>query len=222
MAWEHPTGDVPESVAIVGLGPSKRDFVADQGRHEPGNRVDEVWAVNTAIRWCKHDVAFIMDDMNEFSRFYPDYGETMRNNEAPIITSRKYEQFEPALEFPLAEVVGATQQLYFNNSVPYMIAYALFIGVKRIVLFGVDYTHPGTTAREDGRGCTEFWLGYAIAKGMSVEICTSSTLMDVSSGQRFYGYLSQPLIKTRGEDGHAPIPADNICHYKQPGSTSAA
>lgn len=222
MAWEHPTGKIPETVAIVALGPSKKDFVSDQGRHVPGTGFDEVWAVNTSIRWVRHDLAFIMDDMREFARFYPEYGEAMRQHDQPIITSQTYEEFPTARPLPLAEIVGATQQTYFNNSVPYMIAYAYLIGVKKLCIFGADYTFPGTEAREEGRGCVEFWLGFVSSRGMSVEIAPSSTLMDACKGPRFYGYISQPLIKTAGEDGHAPIPADNICNYHPPGSSSAA
>lgn len=222
MAWEHPTGKTPESVAIVALGPSKKDFVGDQGRHTPGHGFDEVWAVNTAIRWCRHDVAFIMDDMQEFAKHFPDYGDAMRNHDRPIITSAAYPQFPTAKPLPLGEIIAHTQQMYFNNSVPYMIAYAMLIGVKRLVLFGADYTFPGTEAREDGRGCTEFWLGFAAARGMTVEICKSSTLMDARKGLRFYGYLSQPIIRVTGQEEPLPSAPDNICKYEPPGSTSAA
>lgn len=222
MAWEHPTGKSPKSVMIVALGPSKKDFVSDFGRHVPGHKPDEIWAVNTAMRWCRHDLAFIMDDMQEFARHFPEYGEAMRTHDKPILTSTKYEQFPTAQALPLGEIVAATQQLYFNNSVPYMVAYALYIGVKELIIFGADYTYPGTDAREAGRGCMEFWLGFAAAKGMTIQIAPSSTLMDAREGTRFYGYISQPIIRI-GERGEAaPTIADNICQYKPPGSTSAA
>lgn len=222
MEWQHPTGKTPETVAIVALGPSKRDFVADSGRHDPGHAADEVWAVNTAMRWCRHDVAFIMDDMNEFARHFDDYGRAMREHDKPIITSTVYDEFPTAVAYPLAEIVARCQQTYFNNSVPYLIAYAYLIGVKRLIIFGADYTFPGTEAREDGRGCTEFWLGFVAANGMTVEVCRSSTLTDANKGQRFYGYLSQPIVRMGGSGDKCPVIPDNICDYSPPGSSSAA
>jgi hypothetical protein len=85
-------------------------------------------------------------------------------------------------------------QAYFVNSVPYVIPYALMIGVKRLVLYGVDYEYPGIDARENGRACCEFWIGWALAKGMLVQVTESSSLLDARKGRVFYGYLRQPII----------------------------
>lgn len=193
--FEHPTGKAPESVSLVALGPTKDDFVKDQSRHTPKFQSHEIWTLNTAIRWLKYDLAFIMDDMSEFAHHFPAYGDEMRKADKPIITSRAYDEFPTAVDYPLQEIINEYKQVYFNNSVPYIIAYALYIGVKEMKLFGADYTFPGQNAREAGRGCVEFWIGYAAARGMQVSVVETSTLMDACEDGRFYGYVHQPLVK---------------------------
>jgi hypothetical protein len=192
--FQHPTGKSPESVTLVALGPTKEEFVKNQTSHTPKIRADEVWTLNTGIRWLKHDLAFIMDDMSEFAHHFPVYGEEMRNADKPIITSAKYDEFPTAIDYPLQEVINEFKQVYFNNSVPYIIAYALYIGVKELNLFGADYTFPGQEARESGRGCVEFWIGFAASRGMRVNVVDQSTLMDACEDGRFYGYIHQPRI----------------------------
>lgn len=203
--FEHPTGKVPESVSLVALGPTKEDFVKNQCRHKPNVKAEEVWTLNTGIRWLKHDLAFIMDDMSEFGHHFPDYGDAMRDADKPIITSALYDEFPMSVEYPLQEILTDFKQTYFNNSVPYIIAYALHIGVKYMYIFGADYTFPGQEARESGRGCVEFWIGFAASRGMVVQVVETSTLMDACEDNRFYGYIHQPIVKFNVTDIHKDI-----------------
>lgn len=179
----------------MALGPTRAAFISDATLQAPTLEVDEVWAVNTAIRWLRHDLAWIMDDMLEYATHFPAYGELMRQADRPIITSVAYPEFPKAIAYPLEAILNSgITRYYFNNSLPYMLAYANMLRVAQLYLFGADYTFPGVKAREDGRGCVEYWIGWAEAQGMEVGIAANSTLCDTAKGLCFYGYLRQPVI----------------------------
>jgi hypothetical protein len=50
---------------------------------------------------------------------------------------------------------------YFNSTAAYAVAYAIHMGVKKISVFGMDFTYPNAHDAEKGRACVEFWLGIA-------------------------------------------------------------
>ena len=197
--WQHPTGGSPESVTIVSLGPTNHDWIGMMTSHEPEIRTDETWTLNTGLRWCPADLVFVMDDLRWYSERYPAYGRDLRAAKVPIITSQTYPDFPRAVAYPIvqiAESVGS-ENAYWHNSVPYMLAYALWIGVKRVYLFGADYTFPGSVARESGRANCEYWVGFLRARGVSVIVPSTTTLLDTRDGPQFYGYLYQPILATK-------------------------
>lgn len=208
--WEHPTElEHPKRVAFVGLGPSIEAWVAVQlrkGEASPEVRgiydFDEIWTLNRGARLLAHDLSFVMDDLRGEARHDPDYGQALMRAEKPIITSRAYDEFPASMAYPLeavAQLVGA-ENLYFRNSVPYVLAYALFIGVKEIVLFGVDYDYPGQRVTEEGRANTEYWVGFCRARGMRVGVPSASTLLAANAGAWWYGYAEQPDTRQLGLD----------------------
>lgn len=206
VRWKHPTGREPKSVTVVALGPTKRDYYDMLTQHEPEIVSDEVWTVNTGLRWCVADLCFIMDDMRWYAERYPAYGRDMRRTDTPIITSAMHPGFDTAMLYPLAQIVDefGSENAYFHNSIPYVLAYALFIGVMRLHLFGADYTMGGEV-REAGRANCEYWIGFCRARGMSVLVPSTTTLLDANQGPQFYGYLYQPIIRP------GPVGLENDC-----------
>jgi hypothetical protein len=209
VVWQHPTGKVPESVFLVGLGPTKAEYSNYMVSHSAVLRPDEVWTVNTGMRCFDHDVAFIMDDLGHMSSlcWQSNYGNDLANAKKPIITSVKYDQFPSSIAYPINEVVKAFIDVLDEDdfhthcsSVPYVFAYALYIGVKTLHVYGVDYDFAGVDRVEDGKDETSFWVGYCRGKGMNVIIHAKSTLLGSSGrgerrqhGKNFYGYLKPPL-----------------------------
>ena len=85
--------------------------------------------------------------------------------------------------------------LYMKNSVPLILAYALYIGVKSIYLFGADYTHPMSNRREGDQPCAEYWVGFLEACGVSVYLPQDTTLKSTREGLSIYGYgARQPIL----------------------------
>jgi len=85
---------------------------------------------------------------------------------------------------------------YLHNSIPFMLAYALFLGVEKVQLFGADYTYPGMVAREDDRANTEYWVGMLRAFGVEVWTTSDTTLLNQMKQPHIYGYGARPPIRT--------------------------
>lgn len=90
---------------------------------------------------------------------------------------------------------GLQCALYFHNSLPYMLAYAGFIGVRQINLFGADYTYGNSNQREDGRANAEYWLGMLRASGVRVRLTNDTTLCSQTRQPWLYGFARQPVIE---------------------------
>lgn len=222
-SFNHPTGnDNVESVAIVALGPTNADYHRAMIPHEPAiPEVDEVWAINTGVRSTRADLVFIMDDLETMARKSGRYRTDLAALEVPIITSELDETTRrinlDAIQYPLADVMewwgrrfldqrggewnnssyqaaGLEIASYLHNSIPYVLAYAAFIGVRNIYLFGADYTFPGMAAREDDRANAEYWVGMVRGAGVRVLVPERTTLLNTQRGRWFYGFARQPNL----------------------------
>jgi hypothetical protein len=85
------------------------------------------------------------------------------------------------------------------------VAYALYLKVADLHLFGCDFSYPDPErihSSESGRACVEYLLGMAMLRGMTVHIAEDSTLMDADRlDRRFYGYVEQPKCGVVERDG---------------------
>lgn len=190
---------IPDHVVILGLGPSLDQYTNLVKRI--GNRkwlADEVWAINMLGDLFACDYIFHMDDIRiqEIrAKALPQSNiaamvDWMKTSKVPIITSRGHEGYPALVEFPLEDVLNEVKYDYFNSTAAYAVAYAIFLGVKKISCFGMDYTYPNAHDAEKGRACVEFWLGMAAERGIKIVIPQKSSLMDAMYDQqeRFYGY----------------------------------
>ena len=106
----------------------------------------------------------------------------------------------PAIElYPLEEIVGELGCGYFNNTISYAIAFALWKRIGRLSVFGADFTYTTNMHYgELGRACCEFWLSRCMVAGMEVAIAPRSPLLDtnITEKQRLYGYhrLENPPV----------------------------
>jgi hypothetical protein len=109
------------------------------------------------------------------------------------------------VEFPLEEVVNAVGTWYLNNTVAYAIAFAIAAKVKKIMVYGVDFSYKGNVHfAEAGRACCEFLLSKAIERGILVGIAQNSSLLDTSlpHNQKLYGYhrlADQPVFSLEND-----------------------
>jgi SAM-dependent methyltransferase len=202
---------VPEHVTILGLGPSLEQYV-DIAKRLGGKHAycDEVWGINAVAGVVMCDRVFHMDDVRvqeARAKAQPESNiarmlEWIKVHPGPIVTSRAHPDYPGLVEFPLEDVLNKFQHAYFNSTAAYAIAYALFLGVKKLSLFGMDYTYPNAHQAEKGRACVEFWLGLATERGVKIMIPKTSTLMDAlhTQEERLYGYDTLDVtIRTEGQ-----------------------
>ena len=203
MSFLHPTKKIPERVVMLLLGESKADYtniLAVSHDRPPVINNAEVWTCNAGFRVWQHDLVFVMDDLELESHRWPQYGEDLQKHDRPIITSKVYRPWANAVEYPFLAICNALGlqgfDRYFFNSVPYMLAYALYIGVKHVTLFGADYWHPSIgNAREGDIENAHWWLGFLRAKGVGISITNNSTMMGIRTANRpLYGYRFDPRI----------------------------
>jgi hypothetical protein len=85
--------------------------------------------------------------------------------------------------FPLNRLIKKYGSNYFSNTVAYMIIWALEKGYKKLRFYGVDMMTQDEYAWE--KGGIEFWIGYAMARGVKVEICEGSRLLQTITGKPY-------------------------------------
>lgn len=191
----------PGRVAILGLGPSITEYVnlslVSGGREA---MFDQVWAINQAGSVFDCDLIFHMDDMaiqEKRAELTPTGSVAkmvswLKKSSKPVITSRAYPRYPQMKAFPLEEVIGTFKTWYFNSTAAYAVAYAVHLGATEIACFGLDFTYPNSEHAEKGRGCVEFYLGHALARGIKVSLPDRTSLMDCMVGG-LYGYDTQKV-----------------------------
>ena len=119
----------------------------------------------------------------------------LKTHPGPVYTSRLVPGYPGLVEFPLEDVLNRSRAAnggapYFNSTAAYAVAYAVHIGVRRLSLFGLDYTLPNAHRSEQGRACVEFWLGVAAARGIEITVPDQTSLLDACApeAERLYGY----------------------------------
>lgn len=199
LAARQDESEAPEHVALLGLGGSLEQF-SDIVKRLGGKHAycDEVWAINATAGVYLADRVFHMDDVavQELrAQAKPDSNiarmlEWLRVHPGPIVTSVARPGYPGLVPFPVAEVVGRFGFAYFNSTAAWAVAYAIHLGVKRLSIFGCDFTYPHMHHAERGRACMEFWLGVAFARGVQLNVASQSTLLDAmyTQADRLYGF----------------------------------
>lgn len=195
----------PYTVAIVAMGRSHQDYMELCLRQSSRLKVaDETWAINAMAGVIDHDRAFIMDALPYFAKASREenpaldgYKDWLHRHPGPIYTQRVYEGFPGSVEYPLLDVLNVINVPYLNTTVAYAIAYAIYLQVKHLKIFGCDFTY-GPNNRgfaEAGRACVEFWIRDCAWRGMKVDIADTSCLCDHSLGRpSLYGYSAPPPL----------------------------
>lgn len=202
---------VPDHVVILGLGPSLEAYV-DVAKRMGARRAlaDEVWGINAVGDVIACDRVFHMDDVRiqEIrAEAAPESNiaamlKWLRTHPGPVYTSRPHAEYPGLVAYPLEEVINSCGVAYFNSTCAYAVAYAVHLGVRKISLFGCDFTYPNAHQAEKGRACVEFHLGIAKARGIAIGLPPNTSLMDAiaSDEDRIYGYDTVDIIEDGGGD----------------------
>lgn len=195
----------PKSVVLLAMGPSILDyFGATLTQELTLSFADEVWAINMAANTFWHDVVFWMDDLISQNAFRSGLIDLLRKRGKPVVTCvRRPELVPSSYDYPIDEVsaigIPVFGKPYLNNGVAMAIAYAIHIGVKTLKIYGADFSYPNRDFAESGRACVECWTTLASIRGMEIQLCPNTSLMDNVKDHGIYGYDEQPTIRFGGQ-----------------------
>ena len=204
--WDHPAAVhpplvVPSGAASVGrVGPSGRKKVAVVGfsgatkdlapYHDPEY---EIWGLNQLYRHIpRADRWFdIHANYDEHVVEGTDHCAWIRNAPIPVYMNAVHPHYPSSVRFPIEATMdyfGQGGRLdYYTSTVAYMLALAIMEEFEVIGVYGIDLI--AKQEYMDQKPCTEFYLGWAMAKGVRLEIPPESALMK----QHFrYGYTVPP------------------------------
>lgn len=189
---------VPHRVNIVAMGDSRNGYL--QARCSSDGHAatwGEVWGINLINCAMRVDRAFVMDPIGEYlDRYTGHITKPLLSIDVPIYTTEHDPRFPTSVPYPLKEVVESTGVPCLTTTGAYAIAYALHIGVKELMLWGLDYTYPDKQIAEEGKANVEWLLCLAQQRGVAIGIAKGCTLLWAHKPreQRFYGYRgSAPL-----------------------------
>jgi len=192
-----------KNVALVAMGQSQIDFHLSQVHSV---LFDEVWAVNAMIGVLPRiDRAFILDPMSRFfdtedaGSMTPMMRKHLPEVDYPIYTCELDNRVPYAEEFPLTPLITDLGCSYFNNTVAYAIAFALWNKISCLTIFGVDFTYKTNMHyAESGKACCEFWLAKCMENNIEISIAPRSNLLEtnVDIKEKLYGYhrLEDPVV----------------------------
>ena len=131
--------------------------------------------------------------------------ETLPTVECPIYTCELDKRVSALEEYPIETIVKDLDCGYFNNTIAYAIAFALWNQVGGVNMFGADFTYKSNLLfAESGRACCEFWLAKCMDEGIIVQVAVTSGLLDadVPLQEKMYGYhrLEDPFVTYMVED----------------------
>lgn len=190
----------PERVALVALGRSCHDFtqemIGQETRRDTKNPMfDEVWTLNRGLRGFAHDKLFVMDDLHWIEEHKDKkYAQWLKEHDKPIITSTVYDDYPSSVAYPLQEICDFLEDDIFTiNTVSYMVAYAMFTGVKHLSIYGADFFYPGGQTAEEGGQAVAYLLGVCAGKDLLIpHIPASSSLLYACKAQMMNGRLRRP------------------------------
>jgi len=202
-----------KTVSIVAQGGSFASYIqecTDKGGVPPS---DEVWTVNSMGGVIKHDLLFHMDDCKmQETRPNSNVQRMMGwlRKHPKFFTSKVYDDYPGAMAYPLDEVVKDIGVPYLNGTVAYALAYAIYQKYDGIRLYGAYFSYPHIHKAERGRGCVEFLLGIAWARGIKLHLPNNTTLLDMCEPPniRIYGYDAYALDFDEDESGPVVLRED--------------
>ena len=213
--YKHPKK--PESVVLLCMGPSITDYLTATLTQEfDSTAFDEVWTINMSANAFRCDLIIWMDDLVQQHGFRPKLMDALKRWNTPVLTSKAHPNIVPnSYDYPVEPIAARGIEIlgkpYLNNGVAMAIAYALHIGVKRLTIFGADFTYVDRNIAETGRACTEVWIMIAHMFGMDVALSPGTSLLDSVADHGIYGYAEQPII---------PLPGGRAFRYAKPGEVA--
>jgi len=132
-----------------------------------------------------HDIEKFLDTSVRDSRYVKAFElevTKIQTKKIPVMLQRPHPLLPHGTVFPIDEMPF----LYFTSSMAFMIAYAIHQKADVINIYGINLYYEEEYVFE--RPCLEFWIGYAMGKGIEVNIHKPSYLLTSAPNYGLYGY----------------------------------
>jgi len=107
--------------------------------------------------------------------------------------------------YPIDEIQDHFKTKFFGNTICYMIAYALYQGYERIVLWGCNIKPgPADEPIVKNHYGVEFWIGYAMGMGVDIQVQGDSYILTLKHGMYGYDWPVEPVIAAAENAQGAP------------------
>ena len=169
-------------VILLGSGPTHSECPYDT----------EVWGVNLVCRLNRRlDKLFFFDAYDEWPVNGLKDSDLINcsNKGVEIITTQRNKDLVSKLGikvtlYPVDKIIKAFNSHYFANSVAYMLAYALWLKVDKLKIYGIDQFDIRYVYE---RCCVEYWLGRLEERGIDYQLSEGTALLKTLNG-KLYGY----------------------------------
>ena len=147
-------------IAIVGLGGSYADYISARVASQ---EFDEVWGINCIGAIIHVDKTFMMDPVSRFLDTENAGTQTgvarefLNKNKKPIYTCQLDTRVSQLKLYPLEEVTTSLGYCYFNNTVAYAIAYAIWSEATCLCLYGLDLSQNSSLVAKCFISCFLLW-----------------------------------------------------------------
>lgn len=176
------SGHKRKKVAIVGYAASSKDLAPFE------DDAWSIWGLNQlyrhiprASRWLE-----IHTNWNEHVVEGTDHEKWLKEAPIPIYMVDRIPGIHNSVRYPIERVINGHLD-YFTSTVAFGIALAIEEGFEEIGLWGIDLVVGDEYVHQ--KPCTEFWLGTAHGKGITVTLPRESALCKQSHR---YGYQVEP------------------------------
>lgn len=148
---------MPDKVLILGRGPSWTECPLD----------NELWGATTCLledglKDLKFDKVFQQNGIS-----LPTVATSVaiaHEKGIPIVSPHRYGDEW----YPYKEIVKEFRTVYLKHSIPFMIAFAVYSGYKKIGLYGIDQGPAWNLV--SCKPYITFWLGIAVGRGVGIDM----------------------------------------------------
>lgn len=164
-----------KKLAIIGTAPSSMHLA-------PFNNPEyEIWELNgvysmidfpSITNITRH---FDIHTLEVIKKQPSGYFDWLQRLNIPVYMQEKHPEVPTAIKYPLDEILALFPRRYFNNSISFMIALAVYEGYTDISLYGVDMAVDGEYGSQ--RPSCEYMIGYCEGKGIKFYVPPESDLL---------------------------------------------
>jgi len=169
-------------VNIMGSAPGWEDTPVNDGF---------IWGVNNthALRDVDAIIDIHVSRLNPVEEKDKAHLELLRDKDILTYMHSEMEGMPNVKRYPIEDIKKEFNTDYFGSGIDYMIALAIYQGATEIHLYGIAMMKAGEYYHQ--KPSVEFWLGYAMGRGIKIEVHGQHTEILRTHNGLMYGYQTQ-------------------------------